>query len=112
MVQMFDKTRDQMNNRGLDHPHAFGDEVDRSNTQTTSFGKVKRTREHFSWYCSDDLMVKIEPAGCWQYKPGDFLAVTPLYWDEIIDEDDDDDNRADPVALSGGMNRPGYTNEN
>ena len=31
MGQMFDKTRDQMNNWRWDNPHAFGDQVDRSN---------------------------------------------------------------------------------
>jgi len=89
---MFDKTRDQMNNWRWDNPRAFGDQVDRSNPQTTSSGKVKRTGERFSWYSSDDLRAKIEPPSCRQYKPGDFLAVRPLNWDEIIDEDDDDDN--------------------
>jgi len=34
--QMFDKTRDQMNNWRWDNPHAFGDQVDCSNSQTTS----------------------------------------------------------------------------
>jgi len=48
MGQMFDKTRDQMNNWRCDNPHAFGDQVDRSNPQTTSSGKVKRTSERFS----------------------------------------------------------------
>jgi hypothetical protein len=55
MGQMFDKTHDQMNNWRWDNPHAFGDQVDRSNPQTTSYGKVKRTAERFSWYGSDDL---------------------------------------------------------
>jgi len=36
MGQMFDKTRDQMNNWRWDNPRAFGDQVDRSNPQTTS----------------------------------------------------------------------------
>jgi len=48
MGQMFDKTRDQMNNWGWDNPHAFGDQVDRSIPQTTCSGKVKRTSERFS----------------------------------------------------------------
>jgi hypothetical protein len=112
MGQMFDKTRDQMNNWRWDNPRAFGDQVDRSNPQTTSSGKVKRTGERFSWYGSDDLRAKIEPPSCRQYKPGDFLAVRPLNWDEIIDEDDDDDNWADPGAPSGGRSRPGDGNDN
>jgi len=72
MGQMFDKTRDQMNNWRWDNPHAFGDQVDHSNPQTTSLGKVKRTGESFSWYGSDGLRAKIEPPSCRQYKLGDF----------------------------------------
>jgi hypothetical protein len=109
---MFDKTHDQMNNWRSDNPRAFGDQVNRSNPQTTSSGKVKRTGERFSWYGSGDLRAKIEPPSCRQYKPGDFLAVRPLNWDGIIDEDDDDDNRADPGAPSGGRSRPGDSNDN
>jgi len=112
MGQMFDKTRDQMTNWRLDNPHAFGDQVDRSNPQTTSSGKVRRTGERFSWYGSDDLRAKIEPPSCRQYKPGDFLAVRPLNWDEIIDKDDDDENWADPGAPSGGRSRRGDGNDN
>jgi hypothetical protein len=52
MGQMFDKTRDQRNNWRWDNPCAFGDQVDRSNLQPTSSGKVKRTGESFSWYGS------------------------------------------------------------
>jgi hypothetical protein len=109
---MFDKTRDQMNNWRCDNPRAFGDEVNRSNPQTTSSGKVERAGEHFSWYGSDDLWAKIEPPSCRPYKQVDFLAVRPLNWDEIIDEDDDDDNWADPGAPSGGRSRPGNGNDN
>jgi len=112
MGQMVDKACDQMNNRRWDNPRAFGDQVDRSNPQTTSLRKVKRTVEHFSWYGSDDLMAKIEPPSCRQYKRGDILAVRPLNWDEIINEDDDDDNCADPGAPSGGQSRPGDGNDN
>jgi len=112
MGQMFDKTRDQMNNWRWDNPRAFGDQVDRSNLQTTSSGKVKSTGERFSWYGSDDLRANIEPPSCRQYKPGDFLAVRPLNWDEIINEDDDDDNWADPGAPSGGRSHPGDGNNN
>jgi len=112
MGKMFDKTRDQMNKCRWDNPHAFGDQVDRSNPRTTSSGKVERTGERFSWYGSDDLRAKIELPSCRQYKPGDFLAVRPLNWDEIIDEDDDDENWADPGAPTGGRSRPGDGNDN
>jgi hypothetical protein len=67
-----------MNNGRWDNPHAFGDQVDHSNPQTTSSGKVKRIRERFSWYGSDDLREKIEPPSCRQCKPGDLLAVRLL----------------------------------
>jgi hypothetical protein len=59
MGQMFDKTYDQMNTWRWDNPRACGDKVDRSNPQTTSLGKVKRTGEHFSWYGSDDLRARL-----------------------------------------------------
>jgi hypothetical protein len=75
-------------------------------------GKVIRTGERFSWYCSDDLGAKIEPPTCRQYTPGDFLAVRPLNWDEIIDKDDDDENWADPRSSSGGRSFPGDGNDN
>jgi hypothetical protein len=109
---MFDKTRDQMNNWRWDNPPDFRNRVDRSNPQTTSSGQVKRTCERFSWYGSHDLRAKIEPPSCRQYKPGAFLAVRPLNWDEIIDEDDDDENWGDPRAPSGGRSRPGDDNDN
>jgi len=112
MGQMFDNTRDQMNNWRWDNPRAFGNQVDRTNPQTTSSGKVKRTAERFSWYGSDDLRAKIEPPSCRQYKPGDFLAVRPLNWDDMIDEDDDDENWVDPRGPSGGRSRPGNGNDN
>jgi len=112
MGQMFVKTRDQMNNWRLDNPHAFGDQVDRSNPQTTSSGKVQRTGELFALYGSDDLRAKIEPPSCRQYKPGNFLGVRPLNWDGIIDKDDDDENWADPGAPSSGKSRPGNGNDN
>jgi hypothetical protein len=40
------------------------------------------------------------------------LAVRPLNWDEIIDEDVDDENWADPGAPSGGRSRLGDDNNN
>jgi hypothetical protein len=102
MGQMFDKTHDEMNNWRWDNPCAFGDQVDRSNPETTSSGKVKRTGERFSGYSCDHLRSKIEPRSCRQYKPGDCLALRPINWDEIIDEDDDDDNWEDAGAPTGG----------
>jgi hypothetical protein len=65
--QMFDTTRDQMNNWSWDNPCTFGDQANRSNLQTTSSGKVTRTCERFSWYGSDDLWAKIQPPSCRQY---------------------------------------------
>jgi len=112
MGSVFDKTRDRMKNWRWDNPRAFGDQVDCSNPQTTSSGMVKWRGECFSWYGSDDLRAKIDPPSCRQYEPGDILAVRPPNWDEIIDEDDDDENWADPGAPSGGRSRPGDGNDN
>jgi len=112
MGQMIDKTRDQMDNSRWDNPHAFADQVDISNLQTPSLGKVKRTGERFSWYSSDDLRAKCGPPSCRQDKPGDFLAVRPLNCDVIINEDDDDENWADPGVPSSGRSHPGDGNDN
>jgi hypothetical protein len=112
MGQLFDNTRHKMNNWRCDNPRPFGDKVNHSNPQTTSSGKVKHTGEHFSWYGSDDLRVKIELPSCRLYKPGDFLAFRLLNWDEIIDEDVVDDSSADPCVQSGGRSRPGDGNDN
>jgi len=109
---MFDTTRDQMNNLRWDNPHIFGDQVDCSNQPRTSPGKVEGTGEHFSWYGSDDPKAKIEPPSCQQYKPGNFLAVGPPKYDEIIDEDDDDGNKVDPGAPSGGRSHGSDGNDN
>src|SRR5882757_6217416 len=49
MGQMFDTTRDEMYNWRWDNPHAFGDQVDRSNPQPTSSGKVQSTGVRLSW---------------------------------------------------------------
>jgi hypothetical protein len=112
MGQMFDQTHYQMKNWRWDNPCAFGDQVDCSNPPTTRLGMIKRTGERFSWYCRNDLRAKIEAPSCRQYKPGDFLVVRPLNWDEIIVEDEDDENWADPRAPSGGTSRPGDGNDN
>jgi len=53
----------------------------------------------------------IEPPSCRHYNPGDFLAVRPLNWDDIIEEDDDDENWADTGAPSGGRSPPGSCND-
>jgi hypothetical protein len=112
MGQMIEKTRDQMNNWRLDNPRAFRDQVDRSTPQTTRSGQVTPTGGRFSWHGSDCLTARIDPPSCRQYKPGDFLAIRPLNWDEIIIEDDGDDNWADPGAPSGGRSHPGNGNDN
>jgi hypothetical protein len=80
--------------------------MNRTNPDTTSLGMVKRTGEHFSWYGSDNLMAKIEPPSSRQYKPGDFLAIRPDNWDELIHEDNDDGNWAHPGGPSGGRSHP------
>jgi hypothetical protein len=101
MGQMFNKTCDQRNNWRWDYPHACGDQVDCYNLQTSHLGQVLRTIEHFSWYGSNDLSAKIQPPSSWKYKPGNFLAVVPLNWDEKINEDNDDENWVDLRAPSG-----------
>ena len=112
MGQMFDTTHDQMNNWRWDNPRDFGDHVDRSNPQTTSSGKIKRTGERFPCYSSDDHRAKIVPPGCRQYKPGDFLAVRPRNSEDIMDEDDEDANWADAGAPCGGRRCHGNVNDN
>jgi len=112
MRQMFDKTRNQMNNWGWKYLRTFVDQVNPSNPQTTSSGKVTRAGEHFSSYGRDDFRAKIEPPSCWQYKPGDFLAVRPLNCDDIIDDNDDDENWVDSGAPGGGRSRPANGNDN
>jgi len=112
MEQMFDKTRAQLNYWRWDNPRAFGNQIDCSKLQTASLGKVKRTGEHFSWYGTNDLWAEIETPSCQQYKPGVFLAVIPLIWDEMIDEDDEVENWADPGAPSAGRSQPGDGNDN
>jgi hypothetical protein len=89
---MFHKTRHQRNNWRWDNPQAFGDELDRSNLETTSLGKDTCTGEHFYQYGSDDYRAMIEPPSCRKFKPGNFLAFRPMNWEEIIDWDNDDDN--------------------
>jgi hypothetical protein len=40
------------------------------------------------------------------------MAVRSLNWDEIINEDDDDENWADPRVPSSGRSHPGHDNDN
>jgi hypothetical protein len=91
-----------MNNWRWNNPSASGHQVDHTNPQTTSLRKITLPGEFFSWYGSDDLQAKIEPPSCQQYNRGDLLAVRLLNWDEKINGDNDDENRADPAALRGG----------
>jgi len=103
---MFETTSDKLNNWRWDNPYTFTDQVDDSNPQTTGSGKVKITGEHFSWYSSDHIRGKIGPQSCRQYKPGNILAVRPLNWDEIIEEDNDNKNWVDPGGPSSGRSHP------
>ena len=112
MGQTFDKTCDQMNNGRWHNPSAFGDQVDHCNPQMTSSWKDKPTGEHCSWYSSDDPTAKIEPPSCRQYTPDNFLAVRPLYCDEIFNEDDGDENCTVLGAPSGGRCRTDDRNDN
>jgi len=100
-----------MNNWRWDNLRAFGDQVDWSNPQTISSGKVKPTGKRFSWNGSNDCRVMIEPPSCRQYKSGDFLAVRPRHWDEILDKDGDDKYSADHGVPLGGRSRSGNGND-
>jgi len=101
-----------MNNWRWDNPHAFGDQIDRYNPPTTSSGKAKHTGEHSSWYGSDDPQAMIEPPSYRQCKPGHFLAVRPLNWVEIIDDDDHDANWAHAGAPCSEWSCHGHGNDN
>ena len=105
--QMINKDCNQINSWGWDSPRAVRDQVDRSDPQTTSSGKVNRTRVHFSLYGCDDLRGEMQSPKCQHYKRGDFLAVRPLTCDEIIHEDDDDEHWVNPRAPSGGRSHLG-----
>jgi len=107
MGQMSHITCNQMNNWKYKNPCDFGDQVHQSIPQTTSSENDGRTSECFAWDGSDDPRETIEPPSCRQYKPGQFLAGRPLHWHEIMDKDEDDENRVDPRAPSGGWSRPG-----
>lgn len=41
-----------------------------------------------------------------------YMAIRPLNWDEINNNDDDDVNWADPAAPTGGRSHPGNANHN
>jgi len=53
-----------------------------------------------------------EPPSGWQFKPGHFLPIRPLKWDEIIDKDNDDEYWVEPGAPSSGRCLPGDGNDN
>jgi hypothetical protein len=112
MGQMFDKTRDQMNNSTWENHHTFGDQVDCVNLHTTSSRQDKRNSECSSRYGSDDISIKIELPSCRYYEPGDFMVVRPLNWDEIVDADVDDNNWADSGVPSSGRSCPSDGNDN
>jgi len=82
MEQTFDKTHHEMKNGRWDSPCAVREQVDHSNAQRTSSGKVNPTCKSFSWYSSDDIRAEIESPSCLQYKPGTFQGVGLLNWDE------------------------------
>jgi len=112
MGQMFDTTRDQMANWRWEKRRAFGDDVNHSNPQTSNLGNVNHTGERFSWYGIHDLSAMIDAPSCRQYKPGDFRVISPLNWNQIFNEDDDDENWVDPGVRSVGRSRPGDCTDN
>jgi hypothetical protein len=112
MGEMFDTNHDQRSHWRWDYPHDFGDQVDCSNPQTASWGKVTATLERVSWYGGDHFGTKRDLPSSWQFKTGDFLAVRPLNWDEIINKADHDENWADPAVQRGGRSRPSNCNNN
>jgi hypothetical protein len=67
--------------------------------------QVQPTGEQVSWFGHNDIMAKIDRTSCGRYKLENILVVTPLNGDEIFDEENDDENWADPGALSGGRSR-------
>jgi len=73
---------------------------------------VIHTGKCFHWYGSDDLKANIELPICPKYNLGDFLAIRPLNWDEIINEVDDVGNWADAEVPSGESSHPGDGNDN
>jgi len=109
---MYNQTRDQMHSLRWHNPHDFRNQFNRSNPQTTSLETVRCTGECYSWYSSDDIGEMIELRNCWQYKPGDVLAIGPSNRDDIIDEDDDDENLVDSGGPSGGRSHPADCNDN
>ena len=106
------KPVDQIKNWRWDNTCTSGDQVDHSNLQTTCSGKVNHTCKHFTWYGSDDLSVKIVPPSCRQYKPGDFLAMRPMKWNEMTDDNEDVRNWVDCGAPSGAWCHPSDGNDN
>jgi hypothetical protein len=74
--------------------------------------KVQRTGEHFSCYGSNNLRVKIGQPSCSQYKEGHFWALKLRKWDEMIDTNQDDVNRAHCEVPSSAMSSLGNGNDN
>jgi len=90
--QLFDKTRNEMNNWRLFNPRAWGDQVGPCILCTTSLVMVQCTGMGFCVYCSNDLRAKIEQPSRLQDKPGNFMPGRPLHEIGIINEDDKDMN--------------------
>jgi len=101
-----------MNNWRWDNPCAVRDQFNCSNPQSTSSEKDKCTSEHCGWDCSNDLRALVETPRYQQYKPGNFLSVSPLNLDEIISKLNNRQICADPRARCCGNSRPGDGNEN
>jgi hypothetical protein len=102
----------QINNWRWDNPRALGDHVVHSNPKTTTLGMVKLLSKRFTLYSSNDLRANIKPPRYPQYKPVNFLAIRPLNWDEIINDNDEDAKWADPGAPSSGRSHLSDENDN
>jgi hypothetical protein len=79
---------------------------------TTGSVNVKCTFERCARYRPDDLHTVIESCSWQQEKPGEFLTVRPMNWDEILDKDDDTANWADPGPPSDGWGRLSHLIDN
>jgi hypothetical protein len=88
MGHIFATTSSQMNNWGWDNPGAFMDEVASFYPPKTISGKAKPHGDSFYLSGCDYPRAKSEESCCQQYKPSDVLAIKPLNWDEIIDDND------------------------
>jgi hypothetical protein len=111
IATMSHTSHNHMNIWRWDNPRAFGDQGNCTISQSTSLGKVKCTGEHFSLYGTNDFRVNLVLPSRQPFKPGDFLTVRPLKWNEIINKDDDAENWADHRAPRSGRNRHGDGNQ-